>query len=99
MAATAAGSGVPPPDYYAPTAPMSKIGLGGSQQVTFGMQGTQQPGEGFSHCSMGLGVLWCICDPIVDFICLFTYLLQSLYFTVAHLKSVIISMKLLTVSL
>ena len=45
MAATAAGSGVPPPDYYAPTAPMSKIGLGGSQQVTFGMQGTQQPGK------------------------------------------------------
>ena len=48
MAATAAvvGSGVPPPDYYAPTAPMSKIGLGGgSQQVSFGMQGAQQSGK------------------------------------------------------
>ena len=50
-AAVAAGSGVPPPDYYAPTAPMTgKMGLGGSQQVTFGMQGPQQSGEG----SMGL---------------------------------------------
>ena len=51
MAATAAavpGSGVPPPDYYAPTAPMTaaggKMGLG-SQQVSFGMPGSHQAGE------------------------------------------------------